>query len=749
MIKRIIGCESKWRAGIRWAVFLTLSFTLTSSLCKPACATPAYEESTVFAASCGTNRGGGGTSTWTGGGTYTSNPVEIKRAYSLAIHATAPHAHARMGCYGRNCYHTVDLDAPMTLTMYGVQTPTNVGGAQIAVLGADYFFSDEVKQKYPYVYFVWNVVNVSGEARCNCGDHECRDYESFSTGQPGGVSVVLYSLKGPVITADMQNTSGQTDQGATFSIKADNATKYQWQKSTGTSFTDISDGEGSNKITYSGCNTDTLTISNLRLAENGTVYRCVVSDDDGQSVISNEAMLAVSDTSPPILNVEKLTKNWTNDKVIFSVDAYDADSALAAEPYSFDGGKHFGGSKVCELTENGSYVFCVADAAGNIGQFPVNLTTIDRTLPNMNVSVSTTDPTTEPVKITITASDSDSGISQDAYWYKENWNASNVFSVNTNGDYTVGVRDQAGNVVRETVHVMNIYSKAKDPVHDGGSGTSGTGGNGGGGSGTSGAGGNGMGGNKSTGGGSTGGGSTSGSQGGGSGTNGAGGSGIIPVTVLEPAKSAIQASKLKSSNNSGSSDADDKANVKNKNENKKNNVGSLKTVSSKAYPVHQTSTTLKNGENDFPDEPVIDENAQTEYLSENEQMPEEIISRSKRDQPFYLALSIGLIVLGLLLTAYLLFFMVVVEGKLEDSDEEYGVLSLRLLYRKGGFWSVNVGDAFEENATVRLLMGPVFALICKDADLRAYTTDCEGVLFEKVQQGLIMYRRRIRRGQSV
>lgn len=75
-------------------------------------------------------------------------------------------------------------------------------------------------------------------------------------------------------------------------VSATNAGAYQWQVSiNGSGFVNVSNG-----TTYSGTQTNTLTINNASLTLSGAIYQCVVTNDcySAQQVPSNPIMVAVN-----------------------------------------------------------------------------------------------------------------------------------------------------------------------------------------------------------------------------------------------------------------------------------------------------------------------------------------------------------------------------------------------------------------------------------------------------------------------
>ncbi len=104
-------------------------------------------------------------------------------------------------------------------------------------------------------------------------------------------------LQLPGITSQPANQSNVCPgDSISFSVTANGATAYQWQKSIdgGTIFTDIV-----NDSVYSNATTATLNIAGVTLGMNNYRYRCVISNAEG-SVTSNTATLTTDYEKPTI-----------------------------------------------------------------------------------------------------------------------------------------------------------------------------------------------------------------------------------------------------------------------------------------------------------------------------------------------------------------------------------------------------------------------------------------------------------------
>lgn len=119
---------------------------------------------------------------------------------------------------------------------------------------------------------------------------------------------------------------------------------------------------------------------------------------------------------------------------------------------------------------------------------------------------------------------------------------------------------------------------------------------------------------------------------------------------------------------------------------------------------------------------------------------------SKLSKPLLYCIIAAGSLLGIALIIFILFFGVVVEGECEDKDEVFDFCFVRIVYRKGGNWCINLSEAFEENAVVRLRFGVLFSSLFKEWEIIGYSKGTyEGEVTELIIPKLLMYRKKIRR----
>ncbi|RZM05001.1 MAG: hypothetical protein EOO88_55540, partial [Pedobacter sp.] len=110
---------------------------------------------------------------------------------------------------------------------------------------------------------------------------------TLSTAAGSQYSGCLFIASVPVITGNPPNRTLCAGGNTTFSISATGATSYQWFQNTGSGFIALTD-----TAPFSNVTTNTLTITGVTPALNGTLYRCVATNAAG-SATSNSATLTV------------------------------------------------------------------------------------------------------------------------------------------------------------------------------------------------------------------------------------------------------------------------------------------------------------------------------------------------------------------------------------------------------------------------------------------------------------------------
>lgn len=200
------------------------------------------------------------------------------------------------------------------------------------------------------------------------------------------------------------------------------------------------------------------------LVEANGVFTVAVRDALG-NVARTELTVNNIDTTPPEFTLSLEPEEWAPEARIL-VEAEDKNDAgmqgSGVDQYSYDGGKSWKKDGSHKVTENGVYHILVKDALGNAAGDTVTVARVDHTAPEAVVSYNRN--TASEVRITVTAKDPQpdgsqgSGLPERPYSYDggESWTADHTHWADENGDYPVWIRDRAGNIRKETVHITNM-----------------------------------------------------------------------------------------------------------------------------------------------------------------------------------------------------------------------------------------------------------------------------------------------------
>ena len=124
--------------------------------------------------------------------------------------------------------------------------------------------------------------------------------------------VTLTAILPITITNQPVNFSGQAGDTAVFSVTANgNSLKYQWQT--------FKSGAWANCSNNDGARTNTLTLE-AKSSRNGTIYRCVITDADNNTVNTNEVTMTVI-TPLAITTQPSNFKGVIGDTAVFTVKA--------------------------------------------------------------------------------------------------------------------------------------------------------------------------------------------------------------------------------------------------------------------------------------------------------------------------------------------------------------------------------------------------------------------------------------------
>lgn len=230
----------------------------------------------------------------------------------------------------------------------------------------------------------------------------------------------------------------------------------------------IASDAGVGGIQYSFDNGVTWSTSNkLEIAENADV-NIKVKDSLGNISDTKTVSITKIDNDTPTISGVTYHEGWTNQDVEVIINASDASSGI--KEYSFDGGASWQSSSkkiyTATSTINADQIK-VRDYTGKEGIYSGNAINvqIDKDAPKISgVSINPEIETDGNVTITVTASDvGGSNLPQNCYSFNGGeYGESNTYTVSVNGDVTICVRDNAGNVTSIVKTIDNI--KKFNPV---------------------------------------------------------------------------------------------------------------------------------------------------------------------------------------------------------------------------------------------------------------------------------------------
>ncbi len=219
------------------------------------------------------------------------------------------------------------------------------------------------------------------------------------------------------------------------------------------------------------------------LKKNGT-YIVKVRDWLGNETVAREIRIDNIDETPPVIS--GLEQEFTNSAGGFgksrlvTVHAHDVHSVISGNAFSFDGGETWQESPLFSARKNGKLRVKVRDMFGNTASDEITVTGIDETGPEINITGLPDKSVTDPVKLTISVSDTESGV--ESLWYKNNTvnvpsilkrfdlsnngggvvSGSAEASIAVNGEYTFISYDALGNMSEKIVTIDQIKKKSSD-----------------------------------------------------------------------------------------------------------------------------------------------------------------------------------------------------------------------------------------------------------------------------------------------
>ena len=236
----------------------------------------------------------------------------------------------------------------------------------------------------------------------------CAVTNAAGTTYSNSATLTVTSSTKPTITAQPQNTTAAAGSTATFKVAASNASSYQWQYYTGSSWANVTNSA------YTGLTTATMTVP-ATTGRNGLQFRCAVSNSYG-TVYSSGATLTVTTGAPTITAQPQSVTAAAGTTATFKVTASGA-STYQWQYYSSSGWANVTNSAYTGLTtatmtvpattgRNGLQFRCaVVNAAGTTYSDSATLTVTSASKPT--ITAQPQDVTAAPgttAKVSVTAS---------------------------------------------------------------------------------------------------------------------------------------------------------------------------------------------------------------------------------------------------------------------------------------------------------------------------------------------------------
>ncbi len=208
-------------------------------------------------------------------------------------------------------------------------------------------------------------------------------------------------------------------------------------------------------------NKGVMFIAECEAADGDYLWRGFATKEHTTSAFRPYAVITyTNDTTKPVISkVTASTSAWTNENVTLTVTA--SDNVYGIYRYSFIDGDGWRKTNNKTFSENGTIQIRVKDYAGNISdRYTYVIDNIDKTAPTISkVALSSTSWTNGSVKVTVTASDSASGLAAKAYSFDNGstWQANNYKSFSSNtSTINIKVRDALGNIATYSSNPVKI-----------------------------------------------------------------------------------------------------------------------------------------------------------------------------------------------------------------------------------------------------------------------------------------------------
>lgn len=255
-------------------------------------------------------------------------------------------------------------------------------------------------------------------------------------------SVFRVDRTNPTITITPSTTS-YTNQNITLTVKgSDSHSGVRRIRQSGSS-------------TWHNGSSTTFTVSS-----NGT-YKFYVEDNAGNITDKSITVSTIDKTAPSAPSISGST-SWQNSNQSITI-THGTDSGGSGVDYSeyrLNGGSWTRYSSAFTISTNGETTIQARtrDKAGNISSTASKVIKIDKQAPTISVKANTTSPTNGNVTVTVTGSDSHSGVNyiRQSGESTQHKGSSATFTITQNGTYTFRVYDNAGNVGSDSITINNI-----------------------------------------------------------------------------------------------------------------------------------------------------------------------------------------------------------------------------------------------------------------------------------------------------
>ncbi|WP_339224619.1 S-layer homology domain-containing protein [Paenibacillus sp. FSL W7-1332] len=226
---------------------------------------------------------------------------------------------------------------------------------------------------------------------------------------------------------------------------------------------------GSQPLAFFKNGAGTMFSDSFTVTDNGgyTVY----AEDQAGNAVTEQITIDNLDAIPPVISLAPSTTEPTQTDIAITVDASDQESgieivkwAAGKQPYSYFAGE---GSALrgtgFTVSENGLYTVYAKDKAGNEQIETVEITNIYKSGPSLRLSLDNANWTNSSVRIQLDVTDNGSGMAlqkwaaghhdPDYFMNEGTPFTGNSFAVDSNGMYTVYIKDNAG---YEAVAVIEV-----------------------------------------------------------------------------------------------------------------------------------------------------------------------------------------------------------------------------------------------------------------------------------------------------